>query len=320
MRIKLTIIILLTITLFSCSNNNKNNSNTSYTFVTLKGPSSLGIVKLADSLVINRDSTLKIKIVDEPMIARKMMLEGTADFCALPTTMAAVLYNKGFNYKLIAVPVWGTLYLFGNKNIIVNSWNDLKGKRIYVIAKGMTPDLLLQYLLRKNGVNPHKDVTLDYSFPTHIDLANAVAAGRAEIGIISEPYVSLVMQKNPNIIPLMDLNTEWSKIQGISITETALLVKSEIIENNPQFVDRIINDYKKSTIWVNEHHSNAAELIVKFGILPDTNSALRAIPYSNLNVIESKKVKDNINDYLKVFYNMAPESIGGKLPDEKFYY
>ncbi len=61
------------------------------------------------------------------------------------------------------------------------------------MAWGMISDVLFQYLLKKNGIDPQKDITLDYSFPTHIDLANAAAAGRAELGVI-EPFKSLVIQ------------------------------------------------------------------------------------------------------------------------------
>ena len=41
-----------------------------------------------------------------------------------------------------------------------------------------------------------KRLTLDYRYPTHIDLANAVASGQALLRVISEPLVSQVMQKN----------------------------------------------------------------------------------------------------------------------------
>lgn len=315
---KTFIYYLLALFLISCKS--VPTDDRTLTLVTLKGPSSMGMVQMADSLSRSGDTTLKIEIVSEPMMVRKMMIDGSADFCVLPTTMASVLYNKGIDYQLIAIPVWGTLYLFGDKSVQINSWQDLKGKRVFVMAKGMTPDLLFRYLLHRNGIDPDNNIILDYSFPTHIDLANAVAAGKAQIGIISEPYVSLVMQRNKNIIPFMNLDAEWSKIEGIPIAETALLGRREVIEKHPDIVEQLIHNYAQSSIWVNAHPVEAAGLIVKYRILPDTAAALRAIPYSNLKVVDCSEVKRDINEYLKVFFNMSPESIGGKLPDEKFYY
>ncbi|MDD4107452.1 MAG: ABC transporter substrate-binding protein [Prolixibacteraceae bacterium] len=312
--------ILLWITLIfllgSCS---RKSDKSSYTIAPLKGPSSMGMICLIDSLAVTDAGNIKVKITDEPIQVRKMMLDGDADFAILPTTMAAILYNKGLDYKLIAIPVWGTLYLFGNDTTISN-WGDLKGRTVHVMARGMTPDVLFRNLLIMNGVKPDQDITLDYSFPTHIDLANAVAAGRAELAVISEPLVSLVMKKNRNVRPVFDLNMEWEKLQGIPMAQTAFIVKGSLIRDNPQLVEQVIKAYENSSLRVNNNTQNAAELIVKYGILPDIEVALQSIPRSNLHFVRANTVKAEINAYLKVFYDMNPEIIGGKLPDENFIY
>ncbi len=82
------------------------------------------------------------------------------------------------------------------------------------MARGMTPDIMFRYLAERNGLDPDKDMTLDYSFPTHIELANAIAAGIADLGVISEPMVSMVMKKNPAVHPIIDFNHEWIKLFG----------------------------------------------------------------------------------------------------------
>lgn len=277
----------------------------------------MGMIWMIDSLSRSESGNIKVVIEDEPIQVRKMMLEGTADFAVLPATMAAILYNKGLDYKLIAIPVWGTLYLFGNDTTI-RSWKDLKGKTVHVMARGMTPDVLFRSLLLKNGILPGEDVALDYSFPTHIELANAVAAGRAELAVISEPMVSLVMSKNKQVHSLFDLNQEWEKSGGSPMAQTAFLVKGKLTDESPQLVEQVLTAYENSTRRVNEDPQTAARLIVQSGILPDSAVALHSIPRSNLNFVRAKKIKKEINEYLKVFYDMNPEIIGGKLPDEDF--
>ena len=389
--------------------------NAKYVIVTLRGPSSMGMVHMMDSLGKASHNPFDIQIVSEPMQARKMMIDGTADFAVLPTTMGAAMYTKGLGYRLVAVPVWGSLYLFGNDGRsesattlsqsndgggksaarlsqsndgggksattlsqsndggsesatrlsqsddggsessaaalwqsndggsvssaaaslgkersgksqanavrgVIRSISDLRGRRIYVMAKGMTPDLLLRYLLKQNGIDPDKDVTLDYSFPTHIDLANAVAAGRAEIGVVSEPYVSMVIQKNPKVRAIIDLSAEWDKVQGVPIAETALLGKGSVLLGNPKMVEKLIAMYKSSSNWVNANPDSAARLIVRYGILQDTTAARMAIPRSNLRVEAAESIEQSVNDYLKVFYDMNPEAVGGKMPDKDFFY
>jgi NitT/TauT family transport system substrate-binding protein len=320
MRSRILLCIAIIVCICSCNNAKKQTSEkASFTIATLKGPSAMGMIKLIDSLSQTDNSIFKIEILNEPIMVRKMMLDGTADFAILPGTMSAITYNKGLDYKLIAVPVWGTLYLFGSDSTI-HEWDDLKGKRIHLMARGMTPDILFRYLLMKNGIDPKTDVTLDYSFPTHIDLAHAIAAGQADMGVISEPLVSLVMQKNKNVRPVFNLDEEWKKVMNTPLFETAFIGKKDVLENNREATEELILAYEASTQWVNKNPESAAELIVKYGILPDYNAALHAIPRSNLKFVRAYEIQPQIMEYLTVFHQMNPEIIGGKIPDEDFFY
>jgi NitT/TauT family transport system substrate-binding protein len=312
-------VFLFTATVIFMTGSCKSPDNYHYRIATLKGPSSMGMICLIDSLAGEEKPVIEVAILDEPIQVRKMMLEGSADFAVLPTNMAAIIYNKGLDYRLIAIPVWGTLYLFGSDSTITG-WNDLKGKTIHLMARGMTPDVLFRNLLLKSGIVPDEDITLDYSFPTHIDLANAVAAGRAELGVISEPLVSLVMAKNRNVKPVFDLNFEWKKFHGIPMAQTAFMVKSSLIDDNPELVEKVVNAYGHSVRRVNADPGIAAELVVKYGILPDRDLAVQSIPRSNLNFVRAKMAEKEIYNYLGIFYDMNPDIIGGKLPDENFIY
>ena len=310
-------ILLISTLLSSCDNGSKKSENT-YTLASLKGPSSIGLLPLIDSINNVENPSLEITISPEPLQVRKMMLEGTADFAILPSTTAALLYNKGLDYQLIAIPIWGTLSLCGTDESI-NDWSDLKNKKVYLMAKGMTPDVLFRYLLKENDLQPYEDVELDYRFPTHIDLANAVIAGRADMAVLSEPYLSLALLKNNNLKRIFDLGDKWYELKGIPIAETALLCKKELLEKNPEFVEKLLKIYSKSTDWVNDNLEESASLAVKYGIVPDSIAAFNSIPHSNLKLRLTKDVKDLVKQYLNVFYEMDSVIIGGKMPDEEFY-
>jgi len=278
------------------------------------------MVKMIDSLKQTKNNEIEITIYNEPIQVRKLMLEEAVDLAILPTTMGAILYNKGVNYQLAAIPVWGTLYLFG-QDTTIKSWNDLKGKRIYLMAKGMTPDVLFKQLLIQHGINPEQDIQADYSFPTHIDLANAVASGQAKLGVISEPLVSLVEQKNKDVKPIFDLNEEWQKVfPDTPIAQTALLVNGNFAQNQKPLVENLMSHYQNSSKWVNENPEKAAELIVKYNILPNIKVARSSIPRSNFKFEKAKNIENEIGNYLKIFYEMNPDIIGGRMPDNNFIY
>lgn len=313
------IMVMTFLALFSSCGENKNeNTENHYVIATLRGPSSMGMLQFIDSMKQMENANVEIQVFDEPLQVRKMMLDGSADFANLPTTMAALLYNKGIDYQFAAVPTWGTLYLCGNDSTI-HSWNDLKGKKVYLMAKGMTPDVMFRYLLTENGLKPYEDVDLDYRFPTHIDLANATLAGRADLSVISEPYLSLALEKNPSLHILLNISEEWQKTKGLPLPETAFICRAEIAENQQEKVAEVVQAYAKSTNWVNGHAKEAAQLAVKYGIIDDAVAAENSIPRSNLRVATAKDVKKEIEDYLRVFFKLDPQIIGGKMPDAKFY-
>jgi NitT/TauT family transport system substrate-binding protein len=157
----ITVVIFLLFTLYSCNESvNKNSHKQNVLVATLKGPSAISMVGLIESPE-SIDTSLKFNFVikDEPNQVKDLMLKGEPDFAILPATMAAILYNKGIDYKLVAIPVWGTLYLFGTEP--VTNWKELKGKHIYMMGKGFTPDIVFRILLEKNGLITDKDVMFD---------------------------------------------------------------------------------------------------------------------------------------------------------------
>ena len=304
----------------SCSSPEKE-KNTILT-ATLKGPSAMAMISMIENKpVLGNKYRTVFEIKNEPNQVKVMIMEGIPDFAVVPTTMAALLYNKGQDYLLAAIPVWGTLYLFGSDTSI-HSWEGIKGKRVSLMAKGNTPDVLFRYLANANGIDPEKDMQLDYSFPGHIELANAIASEITDLGVISEPMVSLVQQKNPKVRPLMDMNMEWEKVFGDSIplAQTALLVKKEFAARYPQLVEEYLLKLEESIAWVNKNPNPAGALIKKYNVLPDSSLAVMSIPRCNIKFATAAQEKEGIQEYLKVFYTFNPLIIGGKLPDEEFFY
>jgi NitT/TauT family transport system substrate-binding protein len=233
--------------------------------------------------------------------------------------MAAIIYNKDVPYQVIAIPVWGTLYLFGSDSSI-NNWQSLKNKRVFLMGKGTTPDILFRYLLNIHGIIPDKDITLDYSFPTHIDLANAVSAGQADLAVLSEPLVSLARARNPSIMQLMDLDAEWAKAfpGNPSMPQTALIGRTDFIKDHPDWITKICEAWSQSIEYVNRFPDRAAERIVFHKILPERSIATVSIPRCNLKFRYASEIRPEIEQYLQVFFTFNPDAVGGKLPDEKF--
>ena len=77
---------------------------------------------------------------------------------------------------VLAVNTLGCLYLLTNQNATVTSFEDLRGKTVYVPAQN--PTFIFTYLCKQNGLNVGTDITIDsttYAQPAA--LKDAVAAG-----------------------------------------------------------------------------------------------------------------------------------------------
>lgn len=321
-KIRLYIIYLVALAFTSnCSHRDSGRDNV-ITTATLNGPSAISMIyMIEEEPVLEGKYKTRFSIKSEPEQVKALMLEEKVDFAVLPSTMGAILYNLTGKYILAAIPVWGTLYLCGTDSSI-EEWEDLKGREIYLMGKGMTPDVMFRYLAEKHGLVPDRDFSLNYSFNGHIELANALSAGIAELGVISEPMVSLIMSRNPDVKPLLSFDRSWEEVQHgkIPLAQTALLVRRDLAENNPGMVSEYLVYLENSINRANANHGEAAELIVKHGILPEKELAERAIPLSSLKFSYAGKEMKGINEYFKVFYNFNPLITGGKLPDEGFYF
>lgn len=321
----MVIILLGAISYIIWSNiQNQNNLNPQKVIVNifgLKGPSSIGMIKMFEEKPVigeNVETNYQIAQTPDDMVAK--LLSNEADIAVLPTNVAAIVYNKGQDYKLAAVSGWGVLYILSIDESI-KSWDDIKGKTINIIGRGSNPDVIFRYLSAQNGINPEKDVILDYTLG-QVDLAQTMIAGKSKLGILPEPFVTMVLEKNKNAKIILDIQEEWKKAVGkdVPIALTSLVIKGEFAKNYPKAVENFLIEYKKSIDWVNNNKDQAGTLVEKHGVGIQAQIAEAAIPRTNLKFEEAQQAKDAVKNYLKILYDFSPKDIGGKMPDESFYY
>ncbi|WML34905.1 ABC transporter substrate-binding protein [Clostridium sp. OS1-26] len=283
----------------------------------LKGPTGMGIVKLMEE---NKDA-YDITLFDSPDQLVSKIVNGELDGAAVPSNLAPVLYNKTKGgIQLAGINTLGILYIVENGNTIKDI-KDLKGKTIYSSGKGSTPEFVLNYILKKNGLEPDKDVKIEYKMQ-HSDLATAVASKEVKIAVLPEPFVTTTKMKDKDLQVAIDLTKEWEKVsQGNSkLVMGTLVFRKDFLEKRGKDAEEFLTKYKESVDFVNKNKEDAAKLIEKNGILPNAKIAEMAIPKCNIVFINAKDGKDSLDKFYKVLEQNDPKSIGGKLPDENFYY
>lgn len=329
-----TSLVLSSLVLAGCSTSNKDTSTgegkengevvkkIDMNIGSLKGPTTMGMVKLMeDSEKGETEVNYKVSMsgtADEIVAA---MVKGELDVAAVPCNLASVLYNKmEGKVSVAAVNTLGVLYIVENGNEI-NTIEDLKGKTVYSTGKGTTPEYILNYILTENGVDIQRDINVEYKSEA-TEVAALLAEDTNAIAMLPQPFVTTAQGKNKNLRVALDMTEEWNKVQGANgsaLVTGVVIARDEFIENNKNEFNKFLEDYSGSTEYVNSNVKEAAVMVEKYGIVPAA-VAEKSIPQCNITFISGKEMKEKVEGYLKVLFEQNPAAVGGKLPEEDFYY
>ena len=129
------------------------------------------------------------------------------------------------------------------------SWQDLKGKTVIPGRKGGVPYMTLEYVLKKNGIDPKKDLTLDDSIKFDL-MAGAFASGNADYVTLFEPTASLTQSQNKGYI-VASVGKEAGEIPY-----TAYFAKKSYIKNNENIIQNFTDAIYEGQKWVKSHSAN----------------------------------------------------------------
>lgn len=291
----------------------------------LKGPTAMGMVKLMDDADSGNVDTenYSFEIAASADEVTPKLIQGETDIAAVPANLASVLYNKTEGQiQVLAVNTLGVLYIVENGDSI-HSVSDLAGRTIYASGKGSTPEYALNFILEKNGLTPGTDVTIEWK-SEHSECVSALAQDPEGIAMLPQPFVTTAQAKNPNLKVALDLTEEWDKVMENEETKSSLLtgvvvVRKEFAEENPEAVEDFMDRYADSVKYVNDNVEEAAKLVGNYDIVTE-DVAVKAIPECNIVCITGEDMKEQLSGYLAVLKDANPESIGGELPGDDFFY
>ena len=248
-----------------------------------------------------------------------LLIKGELDAACVPANLASVLYNKTEGEIVtLGINTLGVLYIV-DKGESVQSMADLKGKTIVSAGKGSVPEYGLRYVLQQNGIDPDKDLTIDWK-SEQAECVAALASGAAEIAMMPQPYVTVAQTKVEGLRIAVDLADEWAKLDNGSAMITGVVVaRKSFIEEHPAKVEEFLSDYAASVEWVNANTADAASLVGGYGIVA-APVANKALPYCNIVCITGETMEQNLSGYLAVLHEANPQSVGGKLPGDDFYF
>ena len=286
----------------------------------LKGPTTMGLVNLlsmeqAGTAAMDYDLQL-YGAADEIV---PLLMKGKLDMAAIPANLAATLYQKtGGGIEAVAVNTLGVLYIV-EKGDTVQSFEDLKGRTILSTGKGTTPEYVLRYLLTANGMDPDKDVDIQYCSEA-TEVTAKMATMEDAIAVLPQPYVTAACLQDDSLRVALDLTEEWNKVAGTQLITGVTVVRKEYAQQHPDVVAAFLADYAESAEAANTDLDGTAALCEEQGVVAKAAIAKKALPACNIVCLTGEELKTNASAYLQVLYDADPAAVGGALPGEDFYW
>ncbi len=293
-------------------------SDAAVNVMVLNGTTGFGMAKLIhDSEAGEAAQAYSFSVETDASNVTAALISGTCDIAALPTNAAATVYNKTEGgVRLIALNTLGVLYLVVNgEAVTVDSMDDLAGMTVYVPAQN--PTFLFKAIADAAGV----DVTVDNTYAQPADLRTALAAGDVDVAVLPEPMVTIACAANESLTVALDLTAEWDKVYAPgSLVQGCVVARTEFAQEHPEAVDAFLAEYGDSIAYLDEDVESAAQMIADAGIFEKAPVAQKAIPNCNLCFITGEDMQTAMDGFLSILFEVAPESVGGALPGEDFYY
>ncbi len=287
----------------------------------LKGPTSMGMVKLLDDAENGggqNDYTFTMAASANELTPQ--LVQGELDVLAVPANVAAILYNQTEGGVVtLAAGTLGVLYIVEKGGETVTDITSLNGKTIYATGKGATPEYALTYLLAQHGLTLGEDVQVEWkSEPTEI--VAQMAQEDSAVAMLPQPFVTVAMGQVEGLRVALDLNAAWDALDnGSRLITSVLVARKEFADAHPAALAAFLEDYSASTDYANSDPGGAAVLVEKYGIVKAA-VAEKALPQCNLVCITGVDMKVAVSGYLQTLYDLKPEAVGGTMPADAFYW
>jgi NitT/TauT family transport system substrate-binding protein len=182
------------------------------------------------------------------------LLSDGADIALVGSETSIYVFSQGTNDPVInfaqLTQTDGT-FLMSRKKIDNFSWEQLKGSTFLGQRKGGMPQMVGEFVLKKHGIDPHKDLNLIQNID-FANIANAFASGTGDYVQLFEPTASIFEQEGKGYI-VASFGTESGRVPY-----TTFMAKQSFIKENREEIEKFTRALYKAQKWVENH--SAAEI------------------------------------------------------------
>ncbi len=263
----------------------------------------------------------------DPDQLRVMALGRKADVLAMPSNVAANLYNRGAGVRLLNISTWGALWIV-TRDAQRRQLDDYRGEEIAVPFRGDMPDLMLQLLAAKQGLDLRRDLRLRY-VPTPMEALQLLLTRRVRHALLAEPAVSLALRKTqsfpiglvaPELHRGLDVQQEWGRLfaRAPRLPQAGIAAVGAVREQ-PQVLAAVQQAYARSVAWCRAHPLECGQLMAQRIDMLTPDAVADAIATSQLDAVPAAQAQPELEFFFAQLHARDPALLGGKLPDAGFF-
>lgn len=187
------------------------------------------------------------------------VLSGDADIGFMGAEASVYAYHEGANDAVVnfaQLTQRAGNFLVARKEMPDFKWSDLKGKDILGGRAGGMPEMVFEYILKQNGLDPQKDMNIDQS----IDFGSTAAAfsgGQGDFTVEFEPSATALEKEGAGYV------VASCGVDSGYVPYTAYSAKKSFMEKNPEIVQGFVNALQKGMDYVNSHSAEEIAKIIK---------------------------------------------------------
>ncbi|HIS48209.1 MAG TPA: ABC transporter substrate-binding protein [Candidatus Scybalocola faecigallinarum] len=177
------------------------------------------------------------------------LIAGEADIGFMGSEASIYVYQEGSqNYAINFAQLTQRAgnFLVGREADADFTWEDLKGTTVLGGRAGGMPQMIFEYILKQNGIDPQKDLTIIQNIDFGVT-AEAFASGTADYTVEFEPFAtSLEQSGNGYVLASLGVDSGY-------VPYTCFCALGSYMEENPQVIQGFTNAIQKGINYVAGH-------------------------------------------------------------------
>lgn len=187
------------------------------------------------------------------------VISGEADIGFMGSEASVYMYSEGASDYVVnfaQLTQRAGNFLVARQDNEHFQWADLKGKTVLGGRKGGMPEMVFEYILKENGIDPEKDLTIIQNIDFG-STAPAFADGRGDFTIEFElGATSLESEGKGHVIASLGKDSGY-------VPYTAFSAKKSYLKENPDVIQRFTNALQKGMDYVRSHSPSETASVIK---------------------------------------------------------